>query len=81
MTQSIHGHEVMQMMLEHSGQFSRESLKAAMAARFGTDAQFHTCKASELDADGLIDFLAARGKFIESDAGFQTHADKICNHG
>ena len=32
-----------------------------------------------MDAEALIDFLARRGKFIESDEGFQTRADKICN--
>ncbi|MFM5337946.1 YecH family metal-binding protein [Aeromonas enteropelogenes] len=81
MSQSIHGHEVMEMMLELGGQFTRASLKQAMTERFGEQARFHTCSASEMDAEALIDFLAARGKFIESADGFQTHADKICNHG
>ncbi|BBT78587.1 YecH family metal-binding protein [Aeromonas allosaccharophila] len=81
MSQSVHGHEVMEMMLAHGGQFTRASLKQAMAERFGAEARFHTCSASEMDAEALIDFLAARGKFIDSAEGFQTHADKICNHG
>lgn len=34
-----------------------------------------------MDAEALIDLLAKRGKFIESEQGFQTRADKICNHG
>ena len=81
MSQSIHGHDVMEMMLAQDGQFTWASLKLAIDARFGTDARFHTCSASEMDADALIDFLAKRGKFIESDEGFQTRADKICQHG
>ncbi|WP_421177553.1 YecH family metal-binding protein [Aeromonas jandaei] len=81
MSQSVHGHEVMEMMLEQDGQFTRASLKQAMAQRFGADARFHTCSSSEMDAEALIDFLAARGKFIEAGEGFQTRADKICNHG
>ncbi|WP_439835610.1 YecH family metal-binding protein [Aeromonas enteropelogenes] len=81
MSQSVHGHEVMEMMLELGGQFTRASLKQAMVERFGEQARFHTCSASEMDAEALIDFLAARGKFIESADGFQTHANKICNHG
>ena len=81
MSQSVHGHEVMEMMLEQDGQFTRASLKQAMAQRFGADARFHTCSASEMDAEALIDFLAARGKLIEAGEGFQTRADKICNHG
>ncbi|MFB2871976.1 YecH family metal-binding protein [Aeromonas jandaei] len=81
MSQSVHGHEVMEMMLEQDGQFTRASLKQAMAQRFGADARFHTCSASEMDAEALINFLTARGKFIEAGEGFQTRADKICNHG
>ena len=81
MSQSIHGHEVMEMMLEEGGHFTRASLKEAIEARFGADARFHTCSASEMDVEVLIDFLAKRGKFIESAQGFQTRADKICNHG
>ena len=81
MSQSVHGHEVMEMMLEQDGQFTRASLKQAMAQRFGADARFHTCSSSEMDAEALIDFLAARGKFIEAGEGFQTRADRICNHG
>ncbi|MGE6224921.1 YecH family metal-binding protein [Aeromonas media] len=81
MSQSIHGHEVMEMMLEEGGHFTRASLRGAIEARFGADARFHTCSASEMDAEALIDLLARRGKFIESEQGFQTRADKICNHG
>ncbi|GJA10089.1 DUF2492 family protein [Aeromonas caviae] len=81
MSQSIHGHEVMEMMLEQKSPFTRASLRAAIASRFGAEARFHTCSASEMDADALIDFLARRGKFIDSESGFQTRADKICNHG
>ncbi len=66
MSQSVHGHEVMEMMLAQGGQFTPASLKQAMAERFGAEARFHTCSASEMDAEALIDFLAARGKFIDS---------------
>ena len=31
MSQSIHGHEVMEMMLEQEGPFTRASLRAAIA--------------------------------------------------
>ena len=80
MTQSIHGHEVMHFMLEQGGQFTHESLAAAIAAKFGADARFHTCSAEGMSASELIDFLAAKGKFIDHGNGFNTEADKICNH-
>ncbi len=80
MTQSVHGHEVMHFMLEHGGQFTRQSLQEAIVGRFGAEARFHTCSAEGMDAAALIDFLAAKGKFIESAEGFNTEPEKICNH-
>lgn len=80
MTQSIHGHDVMHFMLEHGGSFTRETLKAAIAERFGAEACFHTCSAEGMNAEQLIDFLAAKGKFIEGGDGFNTHESHICQH-
>lgn len=81
MTDSIHGHAVMEMMLESRDPFTKASLKSAIEAKFGAQARFHTCSANNLTAEELIDFLAARGKFTEQEGkGFQTDASKICDH-
>lgn len=80
MTESIHGHEVMHLMLELGGSFTRESLTQAIHERFGADARFHTCSASNMDAESLIDFLRERGKFVDQSSGFNTEAERICNH-
>ena len=77
---SIHGHEVMRMMVETGETYSREALRRAIQERFGPEARFHTCSAQNMDADALIDFLAARGKFIEQPAGMGMSPDHICNH-
>ena len=75
---SIHGHEVLNMMIESGEQFSTESLVATIEQRFGADARFHTCSQQDLTAAQLVEFLASRGKFIPSDSGFNTHSSKIC---
>ena len=80
MTESIHGHEVMHLMLELGGTFTRESLKLAIHERFGSTARFHTCSASDMDAETLIEFLRERGKFVDQESGFNTEAERICNH-
>jgi len=77
---SIHGHEVLHMMLESAEQYSQESLVAAINTRFGGDARFHTCSAEEMTAAELVAFLASRGKFIPVEEGFSTHQSKICSH-
>ncbi|EHC51633.1 protein YecH [Salmonella enterica subsp. enterica serovar Give str. S5-487] len=90
---SIHGHEVLNMMIESGEQYTHTSLEAAIKARFarfgerarfqarfGERARFHTCSASDMTAAELVAFLAAKGKFIAVEDGFSTHESKICRH-
>jgi probable metal-binding protein len=76
----IHAHEVMHMMLEKDGVFSRESLTQAITERFGADAKFCSCSAAGMDVLAVIDFLESRGKFVTRDDGFTTEQDHICSH-
>lgn len=76
----IHAHEIMHMMLEIEGGFSRESLARAIVERFGAEARFHSCSAKGMGVNAVIDFLESRGKFVARDDGFNTAQDKICNH-
>ena len=70
---SIHGHEVLNMMIESGEQYTEQSLVAAIQARFGAAERFHTCSAEGMTAGELVAFLAARGKFIPAAEGFSTH--------
>ena len=80
MSESIHGHEVMRMMLESKQKFTKKSLEKAIIDKFGSDARFHTCSAENMSAEELIEFLESRGKFIGSEEEFSTDAGKICDH-
>ncbi|EOZ1757983.1 YecH family metal-binding protein, partial [Salmonella enterica subsp. enterica] len=53
---SIHGHEVLNMMIESGEQYTHTSLEAAIKARFGERARFHTCSASDMTAAELVAF-------------------------
>lgn len=77
---SIHGHEVMHMMVNSGKSFSRDSLKKAIHVQFGSETRFFTCSAQGMDADQLINFLENKGKFHPVDGGFTTAPEKICNH-
>ena len=77
---SVHGHDVLTMMIDSGEQYTEQSLVAAIIARFGEEARFHTCSASELTAAELVAFLAVKGKFIPQETGFSTHESKMCKH-
>ncbi|MCG9729747.1 YecH family protein [Shewanella sp. Isolate13] len=80
MSDSIHGHQVMELMLAHGQSLTKEALKSLMHKEFGEQARYHTCSAQQMDADELIAFLEKKGKFIHSENGIETAADRICNH-
>ena len=77
---SIHGHEVLQMMLASEEPWTLSSLEAAIHRRFGAEARFHTCSAENLSAAELVAFLEKKGKFIAKEEGFPTAENKICRH-
>jgi probable metal-binding protein len=76
----IHGHEVLQMMLQSGKAYTRPSLLTDIVAQFGHDSRFFTCSAENLTAEGLIDFLQTKGKFVPCETGFQTSPDLMCKH-
>ncbi|MCP5158627.1 MAG: YecH family protein [Gammaproteobacteria bacterium] len=80
MTEKIHGHEVMEMMLSSNRSYTKESLCAAILAKFGKDARFYTCAEENMTASDLVEFLESKGKFVETEAGFNTSPDKMCAH-
>ncbi|MFI3323583.1 MAG: YecH family metal-binding protein [Rikenellaceae bacterium] len=72
----IHAHEILRMMEGNS--YTQESLKQAIIDKFGVDARFNTCSAEGMDADAIIEFLAAKGKFKPTNSGFTMDLDKVC---
>ncbi|POP45009.1 hypothetical protein CHU32_14120 [Superficieibacter electus] len=78
--ESVHGHDVLTMMLNSGESYSTVSLEAAIIARFGEQTRFHTCSAENMTAGELVDFLQRKGKFIPQAEGFTTHESKICRH-
>jgi probable metal-binding protein len=78
MSESIHGHKVMEMMATSEKSYSKQALKLEIATQFGEEARFHTCMGSDLTADDLIEFLASKGKFVESEEGISMPEDNLC---
>ncbi len=73
----IHAHEILRMMEGNS--YTTESLQNAIIEKFGREARFHTCSAEGLDAEGIIKFLVAKGKFKPTEEGFTMDITKVCN--
>jgi len=80
MTDTVHGHEVLEMVLAAPQPPTLEALQAQVGERFGRDARFHTCSASDLTFAELIDFLHLRGKLVPAGDGVVADRGQICEH-
>ena len=80
MAKQIHGHEVLEMMIESGHTFSNESLQAAIHTKFGTDARFYICSGGNMTSDELIEALWAKGKFTGTTESFVFDPENRCNH-
>ncbi|MBO9495441.1 YecH family protein [Thalassotalea sp. G20_0] len=69
--ESVHGHNVLNMIREQEVALSKEALLTAMSAEFGEEARYHTCSAQELTAAELVDQFVGKGKLIETSEGIQ----------
>ena len=78
--ESIHGHDVIEMIQTAGHPFSRVGLVTAITEKFGANARFHTCSAEDMTADGLVDFLVAKGKFFAGSNSLALDPSKICQH-
>ena len=78
--QEAHVHEVLEMMEADNGVYSRETLCAAINAKFGEGTRFRSCSANGMDANAVIDFLDSRGKFTGMADAFSFDTGQRCGH-
>ncbi len=78
MSEPVHGHEVIRMMIESGAVYTKESLRAAIVEKYGEDVRFCTCSAEDLSPDELIAFLESVGKLTPAEGGFRMEAADNC---
>lgn len=79
MSDPIHAHALMQMIMEAAGTLSREELSAVAAERFGSDAVFTNCTGKSYSFEEIVSFLEERGKITCSEIGLQVNSDAVCS--
>jgi probable metal-binding protein len=80
MQATVHGHVILEHIIEVGGKIPLAELKA-FAASHGSDATYYTCSASSMSFEGLMQFLESRGKVrLEGDT-VTVFPEKMCQHG
>jgi probable metal-binding protein len=77
---SVHGHKVMDLLLASETALNKSEFLREVILAYGEETSFHTCSAKGLSAEGLIDLLINKGKFIESENGLTMAENSRCDH-
>ncbi|MGL5407665.1 MAG: YecH family metal-binding protein [Shewanella sp.] len=80
MSNSVHGHEVIALMVAQGSPILQQELIALMANKFGECAHYHTCSAEGLSAVALIELLLNKGKFQVTPQGITVVVGRKCQH-
>lgn len=80
MKQDIHGHVVLNMLLDTNVPLSYLALEEKIEAEFGSEVYFHTCSQQNLSLSELLQFLLSKRKIVEIESGLIANPDRICNH-
>ncbi|MCP3698051.1 MAG: YecH family protein [Aliivibrio sp.] len=80
MKQDIHGHTVLNLLLNAEKPLSRLQLEGMIESEFGSEVCFHTCSQQGLTLTELLDFLLSKKKVVELDSGLTANPERICNH-
>ncbi|WOO40656.1 YecH family metal-binding protein [Rubellicoccus peritrichatus] len=78
--EEIHGHEVLEMMMNSGKRYSRDSLIKAINERFGESSRFYICSGGGMDAAQLVDVLIGKGKFMGPEDAFVFNPATKCDH-
>lgn len=80
MPDSVHGHDVMALMVAQANPVLKPELIAQIIQTFGEATRYHTCSAENLTAEELISLLLNKGKITESAQGLSLVAGRQCHH-
>ena len=62
MGETLYGHDLLRLLIERGGICSLDQLRADAAATYGVEATFCNCHGDTFDLEGVLGFLARKGK-------------------
>jgi probable metal-binding protein len=80
MSEPLYGHDLLGLLVEKGGACSLESLRTASIAAHGPAAVYSNCGGDSFDFDGVIGFLASKGKVQVADGTVTLGMAKACQH-
>lgn len=76
--ETVHGLEVIKWVADHGPQ-EKSALLSNLREHFGATTEFHTCSATELPLEVLVDFFVQNGKLSDTAGNIGVPADFACD--
>lgn len=76
----VHGHELISLIIKKNRALSLEEIKEMAITQIGADANYYTCSRSDMDTDGMIDFLLSSEKLKKVCNGYLINHGNLCDH-
>ena len=80
MSEPLYGHDLLSLLVEKGGACQIEDLRAASQAAHGPAAVYCNCGGDRFDFDGVIAFLARKGKVQVSGGSITLGMAPACQH-
>lgn len=80
MANTIHAHNILNMLSQSGAVFTPDSLAAAVGTKYGSDVTFHTCSKEGLSLSELLAFFLERGKVFEHQGALVADPSRMCKH-
>lgn len=80
MKQDIHGHVVLNILMNSNEPIPRIQLEQLIEEEFGLEVCFHTCSQQELTLAELLDFLLSKKKVLLTEEGLIANPERMCHH-
>ena len=80
MTEPLYGHDLLGLLLDKGGACTLEDLRAVSSAVHGPNASYQNCHGGVFDFDGVIAFLASKGKVQVAEGQVTLGMAPSCQH-
>ena len=80
MSEPLYGHDLLGLLMDLGGTCRLEDLRAASRAAHGAEATYCNCHGDSFDFDGVLAFLASKGKISVSEGTVALGMAPACQH-
>jgi len=80
MSEPLYGHDLLSLLVAKGGACRVDDLRAAAAAAHGAEAIYCNCHGDSFDFDGVLGFLAHKGKIQLADGQITLGMAPACQH-